>query len=137
MATNAGTGLDRWTGRPVSGWDHVVLCLQAIFSTPFGARVMRRWFGSLIPNMLGKNIEPNTLLRFFTALYAALNFEPRFALTKINILSTPDDLRAGMLRLELVGQYRPRAHLGDFTVEGGKRLVLAANDNTTTIMDAA
>lgn len=137
MAKPVGSGVDRWTGRPVSGWAHVVLCLEAIFSTPFGARVMRRWIGSLIPNLLGENIEPRVLLRFFTAVYAALVFEPRFALAKINVLSGPDELRTGRLRLELVGYYRPRAHLGDFTVEGGRKVVLTANDNGVTVREAA
>ena len=53
MAKPVGSGVDRWTGRPVSGWAHVVLCLEAIFTTPFGSRVMRRWVGSLIPHLLG------------------------------------------------------------------------------------
>lgn len=137
MASLVGSGVDRWTGRPVSGWAHVVLCLEAIFATPFGSRVMRRWVGSLIPNMLGENIEPRTLLRFFTALYASLAFEPRFALTKIDILSSPDELRTGKLRIELQGHYRPRAHLGDFTVEGGRKVILAANDDGVTVREAA
>src|SRR5882724_9472108 len=110
MANPVGSGVDRHTGRPVSGWSHVILSLEAIFTTPFGSRVMRRWLGSLIPHMLGENLVPQTLLRFFTALFAALAFEPRFALTKINILSQPDELRQGRLRLELLGVYRPRAH---------------------------
>ena len=124
MANPVGSGVDRWTGRPVSGWAHTVNCIEAIFTTNFGSRVMRRWVGSLIPQLLGENIDPSTLLRFFTAVFAALSFEPRYALTKINILSTPDELRAGQLRIELQGQYRPRAHLGDFTVEGPRLLVI-------------
>ena len=64
-------------------------------------------------------------------------FEPRFALTKINILSGPDELRSGRLRLELVGYYRPRAHLGDYTVEGGRKVVLTANDTGVTIRETA
>jgi len=137
MARPVGAGVDRWTGRPVSGWAHVVLCLEAIFATPFGSRIIRRWVGSLIPRMLGENIDPPTLLRFFTALYAALVFEPRFALVKINLLSGPDELRSGRLRLELVGFYRPRAHLGDYTVEGGRKVVLTANDDGVNVREAA
>jgi len=129
MANPVGSGVDRHTGRPVAGWSHVVLSLEAIFATPFGARVMRRWVGSLIPAMLGENLVPETLLRFFTALFAALAFEPRFALTKIAVLSNADELRTGRLRIELQGAYRPRAHLGDFTVEGPRRVTLFTNDD--------
>lgn len=137
MANPVGSGVDRWTGRPVAGWEHTVLCIEAIFSTPFGSRVMRRWIGSLIPAMLGENLVPSTVLRFFTAIFAALVYEPRFALVKINILSTPDELREGKLRLELEGQYRPRAHLGDFTVEGPRSVLIYANDNGRVTARAA
>jgi phage baseplate assembly protein W len=128
-AKPVGAGLDRWTGRPIAGWGHVVLSLEAIFSTPFGSRVMRRWIGSLVPNLLGENLVPETLLNFFTALFAALTFEPRFALTRIAVLSEADELRTGRLRLELQGVYRPRAHLGDFTVDRPRRIILFANED--------
>lgn len=130
-----GTGVDRWTGRPISGWPHVVRCLEAIFTTLFGSRVMRRWVGSFIPRLLGENLTPDTLVRFFTAIYAALEFEPRFALTKINILSSSDDLRLGGVVIELEGQYRPRAHLGDFTVEGGRKVTLAVARDGSSIRE--
>lgn len=133
MATPVGSGVDRATGRALSGWPHVAQSLGVIFTTSFGTRVMRRWFGSLIPNMLGENLTPPTLLRFFTALYAALEFEPRFALTRIRILSAADELRTGRLRLELEGQYRPRGHLGDFTVEGYRRIIIGATEDRATI----
>lgn len=128
MANPVGSGINRWTGRPASGWEHTVLSLEAILSTAFGSRVMRRWIGSLIPLMLGENLTPDTTLRFFTALYAALVLEPRFVLVRVKVLSTPDDLRSGRLRLELEGRYRPRAHLGDFTVEGPKSVPISVND---------
>jgi uncharacterized protein len=122
-----GSGVDRHTGRPVSGWAHVLLSLECIFTTSFGTRPLRRWFGSLVPNMLGKNVEPSTLLAFFTALYAALQFEPRFALTQVKVISSSDELRQGRLRLYLDGVYRPRAHLGDFTPEGPRRVLISGD----------
>ncbi len=132
MTKPVGSGVDRLTGLPLSGWPHVVQCLGVIFTTTFGSRVMRRWFGSLIPNLLGENLSPLTLLRYKTALFAALAFEPRFAITRINIRSGSDELRSGRLRVELEGQYRPRAHLGDFTVEGARKAILGATDDRTT-----
>lgn len=118
MANPVGAGVDRVTGLPLAGWPHVEQSIRVIFATAFGARVMRRWFGSLIIPLLGReNIEPTALIRYFTAIYAALTFEPRFALTQIRVLSASGEVRGGKLRLELVGHYRPRAHLGDFTIE--------------------
>jgi phage baseplate assembly protein W len=133
MAKPVGAGVCRITGRPLAGWPHVEQCLGVIFTTHFGSRVMRRWFGSLIPGMLGENLTPQTMLRFFTALYASLQFEPRFALKRISILSNADELRTGKLRLVLEGQYRPRAHLGDFTVEGPRRVIIGSTQDRTVI----
>jgi phage baseplate assembly protein W len=135
MANPVGSGVDRHTGRPVSGWSHVILSLEAIFTTPFGSRVMRRWIGSLIPAMLGESLTPDTLIRFFTALYVALTYEPRFALNKINILSSADELRQGRLRLELQGVYRPRAHLGDFTAEGPRSVIITGGTTQPIIIE--
>lgn len=131
-----GAGVDRHTGKPVSGWAHVVLCLECIFTTAFGSRVLRRWFGSLVPKVLGENIDPSTMLQFFTALYAALAFEPRFTVSNIQVLSTADELRAGKLRLYLVGVYRPRALLGDFTPAGQQRVLVTASGNQLTAVGA-
>jgi phage baseplate assembly protein W len=128
LAKPVGAGVDRHTGKPIHGWPHVVRCLECIFTTHFGSRILRRWFGSLIPGLLGENLVPVTLLRFFTALYAALAQEPRFAVTRILVLSSADELRTGSLRIAMDGQYRPRAHLGDFTEEGPRRVELNGGD---------
>lgn len=133
MAKPVGAGVDRYTGQPLDGWPHVLQSLGVIFTTTFGSRVMRRWFGSLLPNLLGENLVPATLLRYATALFAALAFEPRFSVTCITVLSGPDELRTGRLRVELEGVYRPRAHLGDFTAEGARRAVFGATEDRTTL----
>lgn len=138
MATPVGSGVNRHTGRPVSGWEHTLLCLEEIFCTPYGSRVMRRWLGSIVPHMLGENLVPETILRFRTGIMAALEQEPRFHLQFAVVVSTADELRQGKLKLELHGQYRPRAHLGDFTVEGPRRVMLiGANDDTPIVLEAA
>ncbi|MEE9923972.1 MAG: GPW/gp25 family protein [Brucella anthropi] len=126
MADDVGFGVDRITGKPLGRWPHVEQSLQVIFTTAFSSRVMRRWFGSLIPALLGENIHPSVVLRLMVSIYAALEFEPRFALTQIHVASPADELRQGRLRLILEGQYRPRGHLGDFTVEGAKRVQVEA-----------
>lgn len=121
-----GAGVDRITGRPIAGWPHVEHSLDCIFSTPFGSRPLRRWFGSWVPEILGReNVEPRAILKLFTAIYAALVLEPRFALTRVRVVSNADELRTGKLRLELEGFYRPRGHLGDYTAEGARRVVVS------------
>lgn len=118
----AGFGINRETGQPESGWPHVAQSLGVIFTTRFGERVMRRWFGSLVPNLLGENMTPETFLRFFSAVGSALEQEPRVRLIQVLPLSVNRNGRAEV-RIEV--EYRPRGHLGDFTPEGRKRVLLA------------
>ena len=120
--TAPGTGFDQHTGRILSGWPHVVQSLEVIFSTRFGERVLREWFGSMVPAMLGENLTAETVLRTKLAIWVAIEmWEPRFRITQIKSLSVT---RLGQYRLELEGEYRPRAHLGDFTPEGPRRSVV-------------
>lgn len=118
----AGFGINRETGKPLSGWEHTAQSLGVIFTTRFGERVMREWFGSLVPNLLGENMTPQTFLRFFSAVGTALEQEPRVRLIQVLPLSVNRNGRAEV-RIEV--EYRPRGHLGDFTPEGRKRVLLA------------
>lgn len=124
MAT-VGAGVNRHTGKPQSGFDDAVDKVECIFTTDFGTRPMRRWFGSYLPRLLGENIDPSTVLRFFTAIYAALSWEPRFVLTQVNFAASPEEMRQGELEVWLDVIYRPRAHLGDYTSEGPRRISIA------------
>ena len=119
--TAPGTGLDRRTGAILSGWPHVAQSLEVIFSTRFGERVLREWFGSMVPPMLGENMTVETVGATKLAMFASIEaFEPRFKIVKLKSVTVT---RGGLYRIELEGEYRPRAHLGDFTVEGPRRTV--------------
>ena len=128
--TGVGTGIDRNTGKLLCGWDHVVQSILTIITTAYGERMLRRWFGSSIPHLLGENLTTPTVVRFFAALIAALEVretdtglprEPRFKIVKI----TPKAVdRLGGLRIEITGIYMPRGHLGDFTPEDMRTIVL-------------
>ena len=54
-------GLDRNTGGMITGWEHVVQSLQDIFTTSFGERIMREWYGSQVPYLLGRLITPREI----------------------------------------------------------------------------
>src|SRR5688500_5466382 len=94
IAPFPGTGIDRRTGRPLAGWPHVLQSLEVIFTTHFGERVMRRWFGSFVPNILGEKMVPSTTLKFWTAVCTAIDtWEPRYKITKIIPIGTPEGMR--------------------------------------------
>ncbi len=113
------TGIDRETGKSLSDWDHVTQSIHVIFSTRIGERVMRRAFGSAIPGLLGRNLEPVTLAKFFAAICIAIDlWEPRARVTQILYPQPPNsegNLRVGKIAFSIVCEYRPNALQGDFT----------------------
>jgi len=125
--TSPSVGFDVTTGGVLEGWPHVVQSLQDIFSTRFGARIMREWYGSFVPNLLGRNITPKEITPWFAAVTSAIEqWEPRYRVTRIQVLEVTRD---GRFRFFLEGEYRPRANYGDFTVEGARRIDAYANPN--------
>ena len=118
-------GLNASTGGILTGWEHVIQSLRDIFDTRFGSRVMREWYGSFVPNLLGRLITPQEVTPFFAAITSAVEqWEPRFRVTQVQVIKVTRD---GQLHVFLDGEYRPRAVYGDFTVEGARRLDAYAN----------
>ncbi|MDN2578942.1 GPW/gp25 family protein [Aquibium sp. ELW1220] len=127
MATlqNPSIGIDAATGGTITGWDHVEQSLRDIFSTQFGTRVMREWYGSFVPNLLGQNITPKDVTPFFVAVTSAIEqWEPRYRVTQVQIVKVT---REGRLHFFLDGEYRPRAVFGDVTAVGARRVDAYAN----------
>jgi len=118
IAPLPGTGVDRQTGKLLTGWEHVLQSLEVIFTTRFGERVMREWFGSFVPNVLGKKMVPSAILKFWMAVCVAIDlWEPRYRVTKIEPFGSDEEMRLGSIGFRVEGVYMPRAHLGDFTPE--------------------
>jgi len=126
-------GLDRHTGRSVGGWEHLLQSLEVIFTTRFGERVRREWFGSDIPNMLGRLANVGTFVNFYSAVCRSLSVveingiarEPRFQIIKFKV-KTVD--RLGHAEIEMEGIYKPRALFGDFTPEGLRSITLKSDN---------
>ena len=99
----------------------MVQSLRVIFTTRIGSLVMCRLFGSAVPGLLGKNLEPSTIARFYAAIIIAVElWEPRFRVRRIVYpvdQNSEEKLRQGQFGFKLEGDYRPRALQGDFTVE--------------------
>lgn len=122
---NPSVGLNAATGGTITGWEHVVQSLQDIFYTRFGSRIMREWYGSFVPNILGRLITTQEVMPFFVAVTSAIEqWEPRYRVTQIQVVKVT---REGALHFFLDGEYRPRAVFGDFSVEGARRVDAYAN----------
>jgi phage baseplate assembly protein W len=119
-------GVDRTTGKMLTGWDHVVQSMLVIFMTRYHSRVLRRWVGSFVPHILGENAVERTIARFYWAIASAIDlWEPNFRISRIRVMNRADgsmlnsaeEWRLGHLSTQNEGVYRPRAHLGDFQPE--------------------
>lgn len=107
-------GIDRRTGGIASGWAHVEQSLDVILTTPIGSRVMRRDFGSEIPDLVDRKMTSRLVLALYAAAAAAIRrWEPRFRLTRAAVTEAG---ATGRLGLVLSGTYYPRGHLGDYSV---------------------
>ena len=126
-------GLNRWTGGTITDWEHVLQSLQDIFTTRFGERIMREWYGSNVPHLLGRLITPREVTSYFQELLAPIEqWEPRFRVTQITALKVTRD---GQFHFYIDGEYRPRATYGDFTVEGARRIYGSSALNGKTVLE--
>ncbi len=93
---------------------HVQQSVRIILTTRIGTRVMRRDFGSAIPDLIDRRMTQANVLLFYAAAADALQrWEPRFSLRKAAIESLSVQ---GQIELRLEGIYYPRGHRGDWSV---------------------
>jgi phage baseplate assembly protein W len=76
--------MDRTTGKPCAGTDHLAQSIGDILSTPIGHRVGRRDYGSDLPELLDQPANPRTRLLVFAATATAIQRqEGRVRLTRV------------------------------------------------------
>lgn len=116
-------GVNRRTGQPLTDWEHVEQSIAVILTTLIGQRVMRREFGSEVPALVDRPMTTRVILAVYGATANALRrWEPRFRLTKCELVRASVD---GVLHLLIGGDYMPRGHLGDMTVEDRREFSVA------------
>ena len=93
-------GMDRDTGKPLSGTAHLAQSIGDILSTPIGTRPMRRDYGSALFELLDAPMNALTRLRLFAATAEAIRrWEPRIRLTRVAI-AAPSEQGSFALALE-------------------------------------
>lgn len=92
------TGMDRQTGRKITGDAHLAQSIADILTTPKGTLVMLRDYGSDLPDIIDQPINGETLIDVYQATAEALDlWEPRLKLERVQITQA----RAGFAELEL------------------------------------
>ncbi|WP_295548603.1 GPW/gp25 family protein [uncultured Pseudacidovorax sp.] len=72
------TGVSNLTGRRLTRRDHISQSIGDILTTPIGERLMRRNYGSFIPQLLDHPATPANRLRLIAATaQAIIKWEPR------------------------------------------------------------
>lgn len=125
MATrDPSVGIDAMTGGTIIGWDHVLQTIRDMLMTRFGSRWHREYYGTFVPDILGRNITRKEILPVLMAITSALEqWEPRVRVVDVEI---GGQMRDGRMRLTLTLAYRPRALLGDTSEQGTRKIALAA-----------
>ena len=124
-----GNGVNRFSGKLLSGFRHVEQSLEVIFATPFHQRVLRRWVGSFVPLILGETYVPRIITRFYWAIATSIDlWEPRYRIKQVFYMGRALDdtwfphttidvealIRLGEAIFRNEGVYYPRGHLGNF-----------------------
>lgn len=80
------TGMSRSTGLAIGDLEHLRQSIADILTTPLGSRVMRRDYGSLIPELIDQPLNGATVTRLYAATATALiRWEPRLRLSRVQL----------------------------------------------------
>ncbi len=97
-------GIDATSGKRLSGLAHLRQSITDILTTPIGARVMRRDYGSRLYELVDAPLNRATLLDIFAATAEALDtWEPRLEVEDVKAERLPE---SGVV-LSMRALYRP------------------------------
>ncbi|PNA93637.1 MULTISPECIES: GPW/gp25 family protein [unclassified Pseudomonas] len=78
--------MNRHTGEPISEEAHIAQSIVDILTTRIGTRVMRRDYGSLVPELIDHPLNAANRLRLYAAsAVAIMQWEPRITLAVVRL----------------------------------------------------
>jgi len=91
-------GMDRETGKEISGYEHVKQSITDILTTPIGSRVMRRTYGSYLFQLIDEAGNDYGRLKIIAAIADAINkWESRVNLESVTVnISKNGDVSANI-----------------------------------------
>lgn len=97
-------GMNSATGQSLAGLEHLKQSIRDILTTRIGTRVMRRDYGSRVPDLVDRPITPALAADLYAAVAEALDaWEPRLKLERVQVTQASP----GRIALSLEGLYRP------------------------------
>jgi uncharacterized protein len=106
-------GMNRDTGKPLRGLDHLKQSIRDILTTRVGTRVMRRDYGSELPALVDRPMNDDLTVDLYAATAGALQqWEPRVRLEDIRIAKA----EVGRIELSLRAVYLPDGR--EITLDG-------------------
>jgi len=97
-------GVEAASGRALDGNAHLSQSIGDILSTPIGSRVMRRDYGSMLPDLIDQPANSITRQLIFAATAVALSrWEPRLKITRVGVST---DNRDGKVAVDIEGERR-------------------------------
>ncbi|WP_367863248.1 GPW/gp25 family protein [Pseudomonas guariconensis] len=101
-------GMDRRTGQPLAGQEHLRQSIEDILTTPLGSRRMRPEYGSNLRRYVDLPVNEGWKSAVQAEVARALGrWEPRLKLERVLVVAVVD----GQISLKVTGHY-----LGDSTV---------------------
>ncbi|MEW5607957.1 MULTISPECIES: GPW/gp25 family protein [Pseudomonas] len=95
-------GLDRRTGEPISGLDHLRQSIEDILTTPLGSRRMRPEYGSKLRRYVDLPVNEGWKSAVQAEVARSLGrWEPRLRLERVVVTSVLD----GQIGMTLTGEY--------------------------------
>lgn len=96
-------GMNVKTGKRLDGIDHIRQSVADIITTPIGSRVMRRDYGSLVPELLDMPMNDALMMQVYAATVIAVSrWEPRIQITGAR--RTVSTQQPGTVVIELQGK---------------------------------
>lgn len=95
-------GINAATGKALSGVAHIKQSIRDILTTRIGTRIMRRDYGSRLPELVDNPMGELLKVELFAATAEALvKWEPRFRLDRVYLEDASED---GRITLTLEGR---------------------------------
>lgn len=95
-------GMDRRTGKPLSGLDHLRQSIEDILATPVGSRRMRPEYGSLLRRFVDLPVNEGWKSAVQAEVARSLQrWEPRLKLEQVQVVAVV----GGRIDFKLTGEY--------------------------------